>query len=86
MKMKTSILESITDTNLVLLFHYLIIFLLILGFYACSKIGVKSTPHQAPPQESLNIKEEGSAVSATSLSPDTTVLKSESLVSQTEGS
>ncbi len=34
MKKKSSILNSITDTNLVLLFHYLIILFLILGFYA----------------------------------------------------
>lgn len=84
--MKTSILVSFTDKNLVLLFHYLMIFFLILGFYACSKTGIKSTPPQTPPKESENIKETGSAVSATSLSPDKTVLKSESLVSQKEPS
>ena len=84
--MKTSILNSITDTNLVLLFHYLIIFLLILGFYACSKTGVRSAPPQSPQQESTNIRESGSSVSATTLLQDATVLKNANPVSQAEGS
>jgi hypothetical protein len=86
MKMKTFILNSITDTNLVLLFHYLIIFLLILGFYACSKTGARNTPPKPPSQESTNIKEAGSSASANTLLPDATNLKSENMESQTERS
>ncbi len=61
--MKTSILNSITETHLLLLFHYLIIFLLILGFYACSKTGAKGNPSLPPDQKSTNIKETGSGAS-----------------------
>lgn len=84
--MKTSILNSITETNLVLLFHYLIIFLLILGFYACSKTGAKISPGTPPVQKSTGIKDEGSNVSATTLIPDATDWKKETPVSQTERS
>ena len=84
--MKTSILNSITETNLVLLLHYLVIFLLIVGFYACSKTGAGSTPPQQPLQKSANIKEADLSTSATALLPDPTDLKSENQVSQTERS
>lgn len=81
--MKTSILNSITETHLVLLLHYLIIFLLILGFYACSKTGAKSNPSLPPDQNSTNIKEAGSGASVSTLVPDTTDWHSESPVTQT---
>ncbi len=75
--MKTYILNAIEDINLELLSHCLIIFFLLLGFYACSKTGVKSAPPKIPPQESPEIKEAGSSVSATTLLPDANAFKNE---------
>jgi hypothetical protein len=86
MKMKTSILNSITETHLVLLLHYVIIFLLILGFYACSKTGAKSNPTLPPDQKSTNIKEAGSGVSASTLVSDSTDWHSGTPISRTEKS
>ncbi|HTB26500.1 MAG TPA: hypothetical protein VK711_14095 [Puia sp.] len=68
MKKVTSILNSITDTNLVLLFHYLIILFLIIGFYACNKTEVNWTPPPPPsPRDTTTIYIAGSSVSATTL-------------------
>ena len=68
MKKETSILNSITDTNLVLLFHYLIILFLIIGFYACNKTEVNWTPPPPPsPRDTTTIYIAGSSVSATTL-------------------
>lgn len=77
--MKTYILNAITDLNLELLSHCSIIFFLLLGFYACSKTGVKSATPQIPPQESAIIKEADSSISATTLLPDGNVLKNENI-------
>lgn len=84
--MKTFILNSITETHLLLLFHYLIIFLLILGFYACSKTGAKGNPSLPPDQKSTNIKETGSGASVSNLVPDATDWHSGTPVPQTEKS
>jgi hypothetical protein len=71
MKKVISILNSITDTNLILLFHYLIILFLIIGFYACNKTEVNWTPPPPPPPppvpDTTTIYIAGSSVSATTL-------------------
>jgi hypothetical protein len=82
MKMKTSILNAITDINLELISHCSIILFLLLGFYACSKTGVKNAPTKVPPQESSKIKEAGSSVSATTFIQDENDLKNEHEVIQ----
>jgi hypothetical protein len=84
MKMKTFILNAITDINLELISHCSIIFFLLLGFYACSKTGVKNVPSKVPPQESSKIREAGSDVSATTFSQDENDLKNEHAITQIE--
>jgi hypothetical protein len=84
MKMKTSILNAITDINLELLSHCSIIFFLLLGFYACSKTGAKNASPQILPRITAKIKEAGSDISATVLLPDAKDLKDENAITQTE--
>jgi hypothetical protein len=76
MKKKTFILNSVTETSLVLLFHYLILLFLIIGFCACNKTeAVNTPPPPPPPQDTATVYIAGSSVSATTLLSIATVWK-----------